>query len=214
MNKNELDDIRRTLQRIQRIGCEPIDEADVSDDQAGEIAVTEPDKASANDQFFDRGKSFVQKIPAKLRAPIAAITVLVIIGAIGLARWGFVTSDVEPGGELVAATGPEIEPQEQRAISVTGDASQVTVEAESLLEAGRVSEVRRRLTDRPVKSAEVALILARSYDPNYLRLISNADAAADPNEAERWYRTWRDIATEKGLVLEPERFDRIIKAMR
>jgi hypothetical protein len=69
------------------------------------------------------------------------------------------------------------------------------------------------LIDLNDNSPEVALALARSYDPNYLRLIPDADAAADPKEAERWYRAWRDIAASKGLVLEEDRLERIINAM-
>jgi hypothetical protein len=46
-----------------------------------------------------------------------------------------------------------------------------------------------------------------------LRLIPDADAAADPKEAERWYRAWRDIAASKGLALDEDRLDRIINAM-
>jgi hypothetical protein len=44
--------------------------------------------------------------------------------------------------------------------------------------------------------------------------VTQPDAAADPNEAERWYRTWHEIAGQKGLVMEPDRLERIIKAMK
>jgi hypothetical protein len=212
MNKNEFDDIKRTLQRIQRIASEPIDETGLSDPPAEDTAAALNEDATTGGNS-DQARQFAQR--ARLRLAVVAIAAGVI-GTVGLASWWvLVRSDVEPARtvEATSALGTT-EPQQPPTDQFKGDASLVTTQAESLLDTGHVNEARRSLIDLPAKSPEAALALARSYDPNYLRLIPNADAAADPAEAERWYRAWRDIAIEHGLVLEPDRFDRIIKAMR
>ena len=213
MNQKELDEIKLTLQRIQRIASEPIDETGVSELSTDGIAAAKPDEARAIGRFSDRAKQLVEETPAKLRSTSIAIAMLTAIGVIGLASWVFLRPNVEPSRKREETTELRTGPQERQAIQIMGDALLATTKAENLLDAGRVSEARRSLTDLADKSPEAALILARSYDPNYLRLIPNADAAADPGEAERWYRTWRDIAAKRGLVLEPDRFERIIKAM-
>jgi len=44
-------------------------------------------------------------------------------------------------------------------------------------------------------------------------LIAQPDAAADPQQAERWYRAWYDIAGRQGLVMDPDRLQRLIRSM-
>ena len=91
----------------------------------------------------------------------------------------------------------------------------VVDDARGLLEGGRVAAAREKLLLAPEKnSAAAMLVLARSYDPNVLQSIPGPDAGADVAEAERWYRRWREIATSEGLAIDPERFERIIRAMR
>ena len=88
-------------------------------------------------------------------------------------------------------------------------------EAEKLMDGGKILAARRLLIgDLANSSPDAALMLARSYDPNFLRTIAGADAGPDVGEAERWYRTWHANAAAKGLLMEPERLDRIIRAMR
>ncbi len=87
--------------------------------------------------------------------------------------------------------------------------------AQRLIDEGKVIAGRDLLLDGLAEQrAEAALILARSYDPNSLRLILNADAPSDIEAAERWYRRWHEIAVSEGLALDTQRLDRIIKAMR
>ncbi len=211
MNEKELDEIKRTLQRIQRIASEPIDEDSLDGPSKAAAARLNGAAAGVMDRLAARSRSSM-RMPRRLAA-VVALAALAVIGAAGLAGWLLMKPGSEPHRRVEEAVTLKTEPQEHQTIQISGEASRITAEAEDLLAAGKVSEVRRRLTGAPVKSPEVALILARSYDPNYLRLIPNADAAADKHEAERWYRTWRDIAAEKGFVLEPDRFDRIIRAM-
>jgi hypothetical protein len=94
------------------------------------------------------------------------------------------------------------------------DAERLAV-AQGLMDKGKVTEARRVLNnDLASRHPEAALLLARSFDPNSLQLIANADASPDPAEAERWYRRWSELASGEGLALDRERLDRIIKAMR
>jgi hypothetical protein len=213
MNEKELDEIKRTLQRIQRIASEPTDEDSLDGPAKAAAARLNGAAAGVTDRLAARLRSPMRMHPPRRLAAAVALAALAVIGAAGLAGWLLMKPGSEPHRRVEEAVTLKTEPQEHQTIQISGEASRITAEAEDLLAAGKVSEVRRRLTGAPVKSPEVALILARSYDPNYLRLIPNADAAADKHEAERWYRTWRDIAAEKGFVLEPDRFDRIIRAM-
>ena len=120
-------------------------------------------------------------------------------------------SQVQPttgGGQQTAAP-----PATSSILPSSGDASQLA-EADILMDQGQVGKARRLLESMAAESPEAALMLARSYDPNYLRTIPSPDAGPDPRQAEHWYRLWHESASGKGLVMEPERLDRIIRAMR
>ncbi len=214
MNDKELDDIKRTLQRIQRIASEPIDETDADDRSDDSAAAAELDAAGGPPDLSRTKHTVRSMLPSQLVTAVA-LAALAVLGTVGVtSRLRLVGPKLGPEPTSQITNALRIEPERRVTPSAPEDASRVNSEAQTLLEAGRVIEARRSLVAFPVKSPEAALILARSYDPNYLRLVPNADAVADPTEAERWYRTWRDIASEQGLVLEPDRFDRIIKAMR
>jgi nitrate reductase NapE component len=209
MQEKELDDIKRTLQRIQRIASEPIDDTLVDDIVSPELAehrTSEPRSETVEPVVHDNLRS--------QRLTVFAIAALAVVGATGAAVWMMPKTSMEPGSTSETTSALSTEPQRPTVQAPQDAPAAITGDAQTLLEAGRVVEARKALVDLPVKSPEAALTLARSYDPNYLRQIPNPNAAADPTEAERWYRTWRDIASERGLVLEPDRFDRIIKAMR
>jgi hypothetical protein len=68
-------------------------------------------------------------------------------------------------------------------------AQQVMQSALQQMANGRVQAARRQLVRIASEgSADAAWSLARSYDPNYLGTIPSADAAADVEEATRWFR--------------------------
>jgi hypothetical protein len=94
------------------------------------------------------------------------------------------------------------------------DAERIS-DASRLIDEGKIVAGRNVLLDGLAEqTADAALALARSYDPNSVRLIANADAPPDIQQAERWYRRWHEIAVSDGLALDAERLDRIIKAMK
>ena len=96
-----------------------------------------------------------------------------------------------------------------------GENAERISDAQRMIDEGKIAAGRDLLLDGLAeRQADAALVLARSYDPNSLRLIANADATPDVEEAERWYRRWHEIAVNDGLALDTHRLDRIIKAMR
>lgn len=203
MKDKELDAVKLALRRIQRISQEPLDETDTPANPPVESRRSMP----------QAGNRLLRRAPLLLAAAVF-IGILAGVGAAGITGWrplGPAAERANGGAGRMAVVPPA--PPAELATSASA-ASSLEAKAQSLLEAGRVREARENIAGVAAKSPELALMLARSYDPNYLRLIANADAPADVAEAERWYRTWRDIAREQGLVMNAERFDRIIKAMR
>lgn len=61
---------------------------------------------------------------------------------------------------------------------------------------------------------DVALALARSYDPNFLQSVTNPNAVPDVEQAALWYRRWHHAAVENGLVTDTQRLERILRSMR
>jgi hypothetical protein len=84
-----------------------------------------------------------------------------------------------------------------------------------LLTKGRVQAAREQLRGLAAEdAADVAWMLARSYDPNFLAAIPAADAGADLEQATRWYRAWHAAAVRQGLVPNSVSVERIIRSMR
>jgi len=82
------------------------------------------------------------------------------------------------------------------------------------LAAGRVKVAREALIrSQHQRSADMAWILARSYDPNFLTEIARPDAEPNVREAARWYRIWYSRAVADGLVASSVSLERIIGSM-
>jgi hypothetical protein len=83
------------------------------------------------------------------------------------------------------------------------------------MNSGRIQAARRQLlavaTDG---SPDVALALARTYDPNVLAQIPTPDAAPDVAEATRWYRAWHAAAVKQGMSLDRMSLERLIGSMQ
>jgi hypothetical protein len=215
--KQRLDDVKLTLQRLQRITSESAD----LKEPAPEIFRPAAEAKSA--RAFEWVERTAQAVsPPNGRKPLlitAALCLALLIGAASYNLWpgGAPRQEVERTA-AVAVDVPERPPVPERPASASRDApasaSHVTSDAQEMIDTGKVEAARRLLSEIAKQSPEAALMLARSYDPNFLRFISFSDAAADPKEAERWYRTWHEIASQKGLVMEAERLERIIKAMK
>jgi hypothetical protein len=125
-------------------------------------------------------------------------------------------SSTGTGRQTATATIPQSDqPQSGAESSVNLQNAERISHAQRLIDEGKIVAGRDLLLGGLAeRKADAALVLARSYDPNSLRLILNADAPPDIEEAERWYRHWHEIAASDGLALDTHRLDRIIKAMR
>ena len=86
--------------------------------------------------------------------------------------------------------------------------------AEGLIGAGRLIAGRAELMRIGPQSADVALALARSYDPNFVNQVPNADARADIEQATEWYRAWHELAIRQGSMSDGISIERIIRSMR
>jgi hypothetical protein len=87
--------------------------------------------------------------------------------------------------------------------------------AQDLLSRGQVQAARKQLLQvASSETADVAWMLARSYDPNFLVTLPSADGGADVEQATRWYRIWHAAAVKQGLVPNSVSVDRIIGSMR
>jgi hypothetical protein len=216
--KQGLDDVKLTLQRLQRIALDPA-EGDAKPDRP-EKAEAIPQRATGPAVEAARLATAAEEAPAKAAGKrnmaFGAAAFAAVIAVAGLATWLLSGSPPEakrPEAGQTAATAIDLPARPAPAAAADGS-SQTVAEAQSLLDAGKVTAARSILTEVALRSSEAALMLARSYDPNFLRQLAQPDAAPDPVQAERWYRAWREIATKDGLVMETDRLERIIKAMK
>lgn len=61
---------------------------------------------------------------------------------------------------------------------------------------------------------DLALALARSYDPNFLRSVNNPNASPDIEQATIWYRRWHLAAVESGQIADSLSLEPILRSMR
>jgi hypothetical protein len=94
-------------------------------------------------------------------------------------------------------------------------ATDAVVRARGLLDGGQVREARTLLLAAPgAENPDVAWLLARSFDANYLSGLGSPDATGDSAEARRWYERWFDRAKKKGSVDKTARLDRLLLSLK
>ena len=86
--------------------------------------------------------------------------------------------------------------------------------ARDLVQAGHIAQARAVLlaantADQPA----AALLLARSYDPNFLATLPGADAGPDIVQARQWYTRWYEIASSQGAVPQTMRLDLLLRSL-
>lgn len=242
--KQRLDDVKLTLQRLQRItsessdGGEPGGDSPAVNGAVGRAALAWGERAAPATP------------PRKNRATLLIAVGLggvLAVGAAGYAFWQMTEPELVEAGKTTAAVAIDqpdrpaaaTDEQPEKTTAIPADIpdktaalpaeapahpaireipqpniARATSEAQELIDLGKVVSARRVLTDVARQSPEAALMLARSYDPNFLRLVASPDGTPDTKEAERWYRAWHEIASQKGLIMEMDRLERIIKAMK
>jgi hypothetical protein len=227
-DKKKLAEVKAVLERLHRISAQPEDPAPNLAENAGSgIAALSRKAAAIREEAGGRAKPG----PVSGRQPhllAGAAGALLLVGLGSGAVWWMrgmphpsdralnltlgKDNNLPPGKESrTTAALPGIPSVTKPIASETSELA----EAEKMMDGGKILAARRILIgDLATSSPDAALMLARSYDPNFLRTITGADAGPDIAEAERWYRTWHANAAAKGLLMEPERLDRIIRAMR
>jgi hypothetical protein len=236
----KLGEVRAVLERLQTFAADP-DSAqppvELSNGAALNGHATSAHKAGSPESGARASVSYdpgSHESVGKRRAPAAiglgiAATVVVLLGLVWLI--------VSPGnrGELSAAATPDVTPAgraisereaaisereasaKQPAVPVVPAArpSRAGVDAApDLLSKGQVQAARKQLLQlASADAADVAWMLARSYDPNFLVTLPSADGRADVEQATRWYRIWHAAAVKQGLVPNSVSVDRIIGSM-
>ena len=238
----KLGEVRAVLERLQTFAADP-DSAqppvEASNGAALNGHATSAHKAGSPEPGAPRAPVSYEpgshESVGKRRAPAAiglgiAGTVVILLGLVWLI--------VSPGdrGELSAAATPEVTTAgraiSERETSIPereASAKQPVVPvvpaarpsragvdaAQDLLAKGQVQAARKQLLQlASADAADVAWMLARSFDPNFLVTLPSADGAADIEQATRWYRIWHAAAVKQGLVPNSVSVERIIGSMR
>jgi len=211
-------EVRAILRDLQRIASET--------GEASEVVAPEPREARESVRPGGGRASVFAALahPAVAGGVALAVLALLILAAVPFWRTPAklpglpVAESAAPAPNADMKDGNPAVPEPSRAAPEalpplpSGD---VLKDARRLMAEGQVLTAREALlkaADPP--SADVALAIARSYDPTFLRSVPAPDAEADVTEAERWYRRWREIAVKDGVVMDEERLQRILRAMR
>jgi len=210
----KLGEVRAVLERLQTFAADPDSTQPPAELSNGAAVNGHPLIAQEpNKHEHMAGK---RRAPAAIGLGLAGAAVIVL---------GLVWLIVSPGdrGELSAAATPEVTPA-GRAISERNASGQPAPPvrsraaidaAQDLLSKGQVQAARKQLLAlASADAADVAWMLARSFDPNFLVTLPSADGGADVEQATRWYRIWHAAAVKQGLVPNSVSVERIIGSMR
>jgi hypothetical protein len=219
---SDLSEVRAVLGRLQRISVNPhaagAEMAGDASPQPSEPAPAAEDGSSSRPVGIAFLVAQVNAAPWIVKAAVSIGPVLAVAAGVAIfagIEWGS-APDKEPpppvqaNASSRASSAPPASASAQQALNPAA----ALQAASDLMASGQVRAARDvllRLTKE--ESADVAWVLARSYDPNFLVTIGAADAAPDVAEATRWYRAWYDIAVKQGLVADSVSLDRIIRSM-
>lgn len=205
-----LAEVKAVLKKLQRLDLPS--NGDIERDQKTALhrpspAKNAPPPVRSGMDVFDRKHAAIAVRPVvpKSKLPIYMLGGAIIIGGgAALFATGIVKS---PGSRVSQNPAAPAQNKEAEALLVR--------DARRMLSEGDVTQARARLLlGGPTIHAELAFMLAQSYDPNYLRTLPKANGAPDRSEAERWYKKWYELAISSGLEMDSERLNRIINAMK
>jgi hypothetical protein len=204
----KLGEVRAVLQRLQTFSAEPNNSP----------LPTVPSEAGSHEGGPSQPTAR-RRAPAAIGLSIAATAVLVL----GLV-WLTVSSADRayvPGAATPGATSGNNAISERDASASQPALRQSSVSraeidvAQDLLSKGQVQAARKQLLGLASGGAvDIAWMLARSYDPNFLATLPRADAAPDIEQATQWYRAWHAAAVTQGMVPSSVSVERIIGSMR
>jgi hypothetical protein len=201
-----LEEVKLVLQKLQRIDLlrdslsEALGEPQSFANQSQHAGLTH----NTNIRLFDR-KFFTKG--AKISAAVyflgagALIAVAIIISASGVINLSSQSKGYISTGNSQTA---ELRQKEQKLLA----------NARRALNDGDTMLARTLLEQSdPDHHANVAFMLAQSYDPNFLQSLTKANSQPDRVTAKRWYEKWHKLAVANGLEMDSERLQRIINAM-
>jgi hypothetical protein len=196
--ERRLNEVKAILRRLQHIANEP-----------GSVDVANASGAGAP----------LMSGPTRLTIAVTVTTVVAALGLLATYGLGSFRQPTDPPEHRVpqglSVPNDMVPAVPNAALPPPPQAPQALQSALQQMASGRVQAARRQLV--PIASqgsVDAAWSLARSYDPNYLGAIPSADAAADVEEATRWYQTWHTLAVNEGLVADSISLERIIRSMR
>lgn len=227
-----LAEVKAVLKQLQRLDLSSPDGdtkavVQPANAKAGEIPRPDRSRTTPSVAVFERKLAAVRVSQSNTSSRFRTYSVIALATgglAVGsLAGIAYLSLNKRTGHELTRErNGPEALNTAARQIApampparIKEDDAKLIAEARRLLLEGDTVAARRRLQEgEPDKLAEIAFILAQSYDPNYLRTLSKVNAKADRVQAERWYRKWYELALGSGLEMDSGRLQRIINAMQ
>jgi hypothetical protein len=115
---------------------------------------------------------------------------------------------VEPAVAVTPAAAPVVAP----AVAPVAQNTPI-VSARQMMDNGKIIGARALLQPLASTTQDAAWLLARSYDPNYLAAIKSPDAAGNKEKALEWYRRWRDIGAQSGVIIDDTRLKRLIETL-
>lgn len=225
----ELDEVKEILLRLQQVELEEGGDApQQSETQASHIR---PDQGAGGEKS-ERGEKYTGVVMYTGAAVFGACLIGIVAAYMFLSDDFSGSGPAEPtqanvSGKTAEDAGSSVTPESGAGPAAgtasvrkgsQGDGDELAEGLETgqkHLLAGDVEAARQVLLPlAEAGSDQAALALARSYDPNFLRSVSSPDTAANVSKAEHWYRKWRDLAGERGLVMDESRFERIISSMQ
>ena len=157
-----------------------------------------------------------QGVPILTQRPTAAVAASIeIVPLVSAARPIVVVAPkIQPKAEPALIATPVVATIRTQIATPAQPEPDIARRASKLLENGQVRETRALLLGAPAAArSDVALILARSFDGNYLQTLNRSDVQADSAEARRWYQRWYELASKEGSVPTTVRLDRLLQSL-
>jgi hypothetical protein len=203
--KTQLEEVRSLLHELQRIRSDNGSRGG-RDAQTGHVPGRPEAAISAS-----RGRS----VRPVLMAGAALLLVAAAIAIVPFLRDR--PGPHSPEAVTAAIQQPEPSALPEAAVELqpeTGAALSLLRQAQQMMVGGDILQAREILMNSAdAGPPDVALALARSYDPNFLQSVTDPNAGPDVEQATLWYRRWHQAAVEQGLVTDAQRLDRILRSM-
>ena len=169
----------------------------------------------------------VSPTPARASAwrLVLALSILSAAGAVAVIAALLSSSGNSVHKEAAQALLPAATPAEVKQVASTPAPAAATTPANAvpdrdildtahdLIQSGKIVKARAILQDTAHQRPAAALLLAQSYDPNFLAALAASDAQPDVAQARQWYTRWYDLASKQGEVSQAMRLDLLLRSL-